>query len=242
MSRKIVNIFSKIIDYIVFIFLAILLIYGVYSLYDMYNISNKAKLDNKILHLKPDGENNNENIENLKEFNDDIFAWIELDNTNINYPIVQADTNTEYLKEGYDGEYSVSGSIFLDYRNNKKFTDYYSIVYGHHMDKGLMFGDLDLYKDEKFFNENKTGKLYLQDVTYDIEIFACSLVSAYDRNIFSVEERSNIQKIDFIYYIKENSIFYRDIDLNENSNIIAFSTCANDITSGRLVLFAKVLK
>jgi sortase B len=239
MARKIVNLLSKIIDYVMIILLIILLSYGAYALYDTYNISKKSKLSDEMLHLKP--KDDLENISKLREFNDNIFAWVELDNTSIDFPIVQGETNTQYLNEGYYGEFSVSGAIFLDYRNSQNLDEFYSIIYGHHMDNHNMFGDLDLYKDEQFFNDNYTGRIYLEDRTCELEIFACSLVNAYDQYIFSVNKVFLYDKINFIEYIKNVSLYYRNIDLDENSRIIAFSTCASDITSGRFVVFAKVI-
>lgn len=80
------------------------------------------------------------------------------------------------------------GSIFLDSDCDGSFHDPYSLLYGHHMENSKMFGDLDLYKDEAFFNENTTGTLVLPDRTYHLQIFACLLVPASEDAIFDVNQ------------------------------------------------------
>ena len=81
----------------------------------------------------------------------------------------------------------MAGSIFLDSRNDGNFTNTYSLLYGHYMEQSKMFGDLELYKDKTFFNENQTGTLILPDRVYDLEIYACMSVLASEDVIFEPE-------------------------------------------------------
>ncbi len=76
--------------------------------------------------------------------------------THIDYPITQTDNNEKYVNTGADGEFSLAGSIFLDYQNSQAFTDFNSILYGHHMEKGAMFGDLENFQDEAFLRNIST--------------------------------------------------------------------------------------
>lgn len=237
---RIVKLLNKLVDYCVMSVLLVTLYYGIYCIIDIYSVYNGAKLDESIIRLKPDGKNNKENIEQLKKFNENIFTWIEIDNTNISYPIVQGKDNMEYLKKDYKNEYSSTGSIFLDYRNKKDFSDFYSIIYGHHIDRKLMFGELDQYKIKSFFDKNRTGKLYLKDRTYNLEIFASAQISSYNSNIYTLKN-SKKDKLNFIKYIKNNAKYYRDIELDENSSIVALSTCSRDTTNGRFIIFTKII-
>ena len=82
--------------------------------------------------------------------NPDVCGWIVMDHTGIDYPIVQGEDNFEYLDKDPLGNPEISGSIFLDWQNNRKFTDPYMVLMGHHMQAGKMFGDLDKYSDETF--------------------------------------------------------------------------------------------
>mgnify|MGYP000782800669 FL=1 len=90
----------------------------------------------------------------LREINPDIVAWIYIEGTKINYPIVQGGDNSYYLKHLFSGEWNGSGCIFLDFRNDVSFADRHSIIYGHHMKNGTMFTDIDKYKKQEFFDEH----------------------------------------------------------------------------------------
>ena len=92
-----------------------------------------------------------------------MCAWLTVDGTKIDYPVVQGETNLEYINQDIYGEFALSGSIFLDSRNDRKFIDSYSLLYGHHMDNGAMFGDVMNYKEKEYFESHKTGTLYLNE-------------------------------------------------------------------------------
>ena len=99
----------------------------------------------------------------LREINPDIVAWIYIEGTKINYPIVQGEDNSYYLKHLFSGEWNGSGCIFLDFRNDASFADRHSIIYGHHMKNGTMFTDLDKYKKQEFFDEHPIALLITPD-------------------------------------------------------------------------------
>lgn len=91
------------------------------------------------------------NFDILKSKNKDIVAWIYSEGTQINYPIVQSKDNDYYLRRLLDGTYNQGGTIFMDYRNNKNFEDYNTIIYGHNMKNNTMFGTLINYKKSRIF-------------------------------------------------------------------------------------------
>ena len=127
-----------------------------------------------MLKLKP--AEDSPSFEELLAINPDFKGWVTLDGTNIDHPILQGKTNLSYINTDVYGNFSLAGSVFLDSRNNGNFEDTYSLLYGHHMENSKMFGDLDLYKEERFFRENQTGKLILPDRIYKLEIFASLIV------------------------------------------------------------------
>jgi len=94
----------------------------------------------------------------LKEINTDVIGWISVYGTNIDYPLVQTEDNETYVNTSITGEKVLSGSIFLDYRNRPDFSDFNSIIYGHHMDRALMFGDIGEFQDEEYFKERRYGR------------------------------------------------------------------------------------
>lgn len=125
---------------------------------DAYMVYTGAN-DSSILKFKPAAGN----TEALRELSDDAVAWLTVDNTRIDYPVMQGKTNEEYLNKDPYGEFSLSGSIFLDSRNDKSFGDEYSLIYGHHMEYEAMFGALDGYAGKAFFDAHKTGTLTVEN-------------------------------------------------------------------------------
>ena len=140
-----------------------LLTAGAYSAYALWdNNQVYAAVDNvqgELLQFKPaaDGENG-ASFEELLAINSDVKAWLTLDNTAIDYPVVQGENNFSYINTDVYGDFALAGSIFLDSDCDGSFNDPYSLLYGHHMENSKMFGDLDLYKDAGVLcNENTTG-------------------------------------------------------------------------------------
>jgi sortase B len=119
--------------------------------------------------------------------NEDIYAWIYIPNTNVDYPILQHPTDLNYyIDYNIDGTKGYPGAICTQYYNGKEFKDPNTIIYGHNMKNGTMFKTLHYFEDEEFFNDNQYIYIYTPDITYVYEIFAaCSvndthLMSAYD--------------------------------------------------------------
>ena len=168
---------------------------------------------------------------------DDMVAWITVDDTNIDYPVMQGDTNSEYLNLNPYGEYALSGSIFLDSRNSSDFTDDYSILYGHHMEYGNMFGALDDFLSQSYLDSHSTGTLIVgrNDVKeYKIGIFACVKVNAYDNNALDPDTLENIT--DMIHREAE----YINTSIEESNHILALSTCTEPVSTNRLIVFAYI--
>ena len=115
----------------------------------------------------------------LQAVNPDVCGWIAMDNTEIDYPILQGSTNHIYVNTDVYGNFSLAGSIFLDSRNERDFTDAYSLLYGHHMEDHKMFGDLDLYKEKKFFEEK-----FINIIKQSFRYFITKMILALDRQTF----------------------------------------------------------
>ncbi len=223
----------------------LVLLYGVFALMDTYAIFSGATVDESLLVYKPVFDTSvegNPTIDELIELYPDVRAWLTIDNTNIDYPVVQAENNSKYVNYGIDGSFSLSGAIFLDCKNSSDFTDLYNIVYGHHMDMGAMFGDLDNFADEDYLNSHTYGTLFLPDSTDEIEIFAYISVSAYDEYIFSIIADDEDAQLELIEYVEENAGVYRDIDLQVGDRIVAFSTCSSAGTNARTVVLARLVQ
>ena len=215
-----------------FVFVIALLVVA-YGLYDAWYVYNKAG-DNSFLDYKPVA-----GAAPVKDspITDDMVAWITVDDTNIDYPVMQGDTNSEYLNLNPYGEYALSGSIFLDSRNSCDFTDDYSILYGHHMEYGNMFGALDDFLSQSYLDSHGTGTLIVgrNDVKeYKIGIFACVKVNAYDNNALDPDTLENIT--DLIHREAE----YINTSIEESDHILALSTCTEPVSTNRLIVFAYI--
>lgn len=239
MAYKMLKIADKILNIFIYTILIIAFLFFLYALFDTLKVYLKAA-NNSVNILKPSDTNPAEDILNLKKINSDVCGWVSIDNTSIDYPIVQGETNSEYLSKDVYGNYALSGSIFLDYRNSNDFTDYYSIIFGHHMNGGVMFGDIKKFINKKFFDEKRTGTLYTIGGVYDLEIFAFLETDAYDNMVYNVNKANQQQQEEWIKYIKKNAKYYREIGINAQDKILALSTCSTATTNGRYLVFARI--
>lgn len=161
---KVIKAGNKILEILAALFIILMLLYGAYSLWDTCQINRRAFISGELMKYKPAGKmDESPSLQELQKINPDVCAWLTVDGTKIDYPVVQGETNLEYINQDIYGEFALSGSIFLDSRNDRKFIDSYSLLYGHHMDNGAMFGDVMNYKEKEYFESHKTGTLYLNE-------------------------------------------------------------------------------
>ena len=166
--------------------------------------------------------------------NSNVIAIISIDDTTIHYPIVQWRDNKYYLARNERNEYSVAGSIFLDYRNSKDFDDNYNIIYGHRMSAGQMFSDIAKFEEGEFFDAHKKAKILRADEEIDTEIIAFLRVGV-NSSLYRLESRR--LRLDNLQDIKSEAIQYREN--NEVGRIFALSTCNKKSKSLRDVLVLK---
>ena len=175
---------------------------GVCALFDAILVSHSAVIDKGILELA-----NAQSDKLFDEMNSKyVIAWLKIDNTNINYPVVQGEDNSWFLNRNYKGDFATAGSIFLDYRNVKDFGDNFSIIYGHRMGNGEMFSDIQKYKNEEFFSLNQSGSLRLKKREISLKIIAYAEVKADDWGIYNVEKSANDNSSDAIRRVLEAAI------------------------------------
>lgn len=237
---KVANAF---VSFIVFCLIAVAVAYSLYALWDnnrIYTAADNVSAD--LLSLKPMSDNpadNKPSFDELRAINPDVCAWLTLDNTQIDHPIVQGKDNLEYVNRDIYGEFSLAGCIFLDSYNSSDFSDPYSLVYGHHMEKHKMFGDLELYKEPQFFSQNKTGKLITVDKVFHLKIFACMVVPAGEDTIFSTQ---TVTTADVIAYASQKSVNFDESVVsqlnNGNLQVLAMSTCSTEYSDARTVVLA----
>ena len=204
-----------------------------YGLYDAWYVYHKAG-DDSYLSYKPVA---GETVPVESPITDDMVAWITVDGTNVDYPVMQGVTNSDYININPYGEYSLSGSIFLDSRNSKDFTDDYSILYGHHMEYGKMFGALDDFLDPAYLDNHSTGTLIIgknHTTEHKLGIFACVKVNVYDNKALDPDTLENITGV-----IEEKAA-YINTSIDQSNHILALSTCTEPVSSNRLIVFCYI--
>lgn len=230
--KRMVRFLDRTIDRLLFLLFLLMFVIGFYAMYDSYRVyTDSASPD--VLYYKPgyessDGEAPAKQIQGL------MAAWLTMTDTSIDYPVMQGEDNSEYLSKDPFGDYSLAGSIFLDARNSPDFSDDYSLVYGHHMEHGLMFGALDAWMEEPFFDSHRTGTLIINDETYSLTVFAVLESEATREEIFAPTE---VPLSETLSYVRGKAVFIREEDWpSDGERVVGLSTCKFPDTADRTIV------
>lgn len=173
--------------------------------------------------------------------NPDVYAWIWIPGTNVDYPILQSDSEdvSYYLEHTIERLQGLPGSIYTEKFNAKDFSDPVNVVYGHNMKDGSMFADLHKYEDQNFFNENPYIYIYLPEQTYKYRIFAA--VTFDDR--YLMDNYNFSDPADFQKYLDElrssiNGNVNNDVNVTKETGILTLSTCIGDAPNNRWMVNA----
>lgn len=207
-----------------------------YKIYDKSAEYKKADESYEQIRLEKENENNN----NLFNKYEDYRGWIKVDNTNIDYPIVQGKDNSFYLDKDINKNYVSSGSIFMNYLNNG-FDDENTVLFGHHMRNKTMFAQLKKYKEKEFFYGNNDIEIEIEDgKTLKYKVFSAYVTDAKD-NYITTNFVDKTKYKEFLERIKNKSIYKPNIDVNEDDKIITLSTCSYEFNDARMVVHGKLL-
>lgn len=189
---------------------------------------NEKDIFNKVVTTS---EENPEKIEidfkKLQEINSDVKGWITVENTNINYPILQTNNNEYYLKHDINKKYSSCGSIFLDCDSDASFTKKNTVIYGHNLLNGKMFAELTNILDGKLGN-NINIKIYLPEEEKEYEVFSVYMGEP------SLEMKQNSSYEDIL---DKSNLKFEYKEENKENNIITLITC-NSNSEKRIVVTA----
>lgn len=201
---------------------------------DFYAATNEEFVE------KSNGELIAVDFQKLREINEDVAGWIYIDGTDISFPILQGPSNAYYLFRDYEKNYLVSGSIFLDSANSKDFSDSHTVVYGHNMHNGAMFGTLDLYMKEDYLKEHPYVNILLADGTWHkYEIFSVYVADIND-GTFTIFNDNEKEYAKYIKLTSEKNLHDNDKLPEDNERILTLSTCTDDSDDyKRLVIQAK---
>lgn len=175
----------------------------------------------------------------LENINKDIMAWLYLEDSKINYPIVKGKDNDYYLTHLFDGKANSSGSIFMDYRNNIDLTDIHTIIYGHHMKNGSMFSALTKFKDQSYYEAHKKAIIVLKDKMYELQ-FLAGYVTNVEDNSWDLDFADDNAALNWAKNSQKKSSFKADIEPEIGDKYVTLSTCDYDFDDARYVVLGRL--
>lgn len=178
------------------------------------------------------------NLRDLQKDNPEVIGWIKFDNLPIDYPIMHTTDDSYYLTHMYDGKVNSAGSIFAEKNNATDFIDPHTIIYGHNMKNGSMFGSLKQYKQKNIYNDNRCFNIYKDGELYRYVIFAY-----YDTpelsDVYNIAFVHDEEFGDFLNTMKRRSYYDTDIEVTKDDTVVTLSTCSAE--SYRFVVNAKLI-
>lgn len=193
------------------------------------------------------GENHDINWDKLQKDNSDIYSWIYIPNTNVDYPVVQASKDEPddfYLNHNIHKQSEFAGAIYSEKHNAKDYSDPVTILYGHNMKNGSMFKTLHQFEDSVFFKSNKFIYVYMPNQKLTYKIYAAYVYD--DRHILNSFDFSDkkILKDYQKYTLNPESMTKntRNVTLNANSKILTLSTCTNGAENTRYLVQGVLIK
>jgi len=237
-GRRMVRVLDGALDTGVLILILLLAAFSLFAMWDAEQVRRTA--DPRQFEIYRPTEVDTASFEELRAINPDVFSWLTVYGTNINYPVVRGEDNEKYVNTNVYGKYSLSGSIFLDADNDRSFRDFNSILYGHHMEKSVMFGDIGRFSDEAYFEERRYGNLFFDGRDHGLEFFVFAHTTAYNRTLFTAGITTKASQQQYLDLLYENAVNVRDIGVTTDDRIVLLTTCSRESTSGRDILAARL--
>lgn len=180
----------------------------------------------------------NIDLEALREVNPDVIGWIYIPGTAVDYPIMQGEDNEYYLENTWEGKPSSVGSIFMECKNSQDFSDYNTILYGHHMKNGSMFATVKYYGDQNYWGEHPYIYVVDDSGVHRYEVFAAfeAGVTDYPYYLGFTEERRQ----EFIDFALDMTKIDAGVEPTVNDRMLTLSTCTGRGYATRLVVQARL--
>jgi len=238
-GKKAVKWVNDAINIMVLTVLLLFIVFSGYALWDskqLYQAADKSQYEI----FKPTAADEGKSFKELQALNAEVFAWLSVYGTNIDYPVTQGQDNMKYVNTNAEGLYSLSGSIFLDCQNRKDFSDFNNILYGHHMEKKAMFGEIGNFADKGMFESRRYGNLYFGGEDHGVEFFAFVHTDAYDSTVFTADVTGEARRA-WLEGLLAKAVHQRDVGVTTEDNIILLSTCSSASTNGRDILAGRIM-
>ena len=237
-GRKTIKLINAAVNIAAMTIAVLLLALSGYALWDseqLYQMADKSQYSV----YKPTAKNQGKSFKELQAINPDVIAWLTVYGTNVDYPVVQGRDNLHYATTNVEGQYSASGSIFLDYENGSGFGDFANILYGHHMEKSAMFGDVGSFSAKDVFDSHRYGNLYYEGQNHGIEFICFAHTDAFDSSVFTVRV-GEAERRAYLDNLFAKSIYTRDAGGAAEDRLVLLSTCSSSSTNGRDILVGRI--
>ncbi len=239
---KIGNIAKKV---IVFCLIAIIIVSGYNvgkSLYGYYkgrkaydSLSNLAQVDPRMTEFTGVVD-----FDALQKVDPNVIGWLYMKDSHINYPVVQGSDNSTYLHRLIDGKYNAAGTLFVDYRCERNFGGFNTIIYGHNMKDGSMFSDISSSRNKSFFDKHKRLELITPDAKYHVEPIAFIETDA-SSDLYATSYSSDSAKQAFIDTVMAKSYYKTGNTATASDRLISMSTCVRATGDDRFIMVGKLV-
>ncbi|MDD4366169.1 MAG: class B sortase [Eubacteriales bacterium] len=229
---------------IVFVISLVLLIVSLGIIIDHYLKGQKSEKEFSALKVSDTYD-----LDALYRQNSDIIGWIKIEDTKIDYPVMQTKSRPEfYLRRNFKKEYSLSGTPFMDAASDINTPTKNWLIYGHNMKNGTMFHDILDYEDAGFYEEHKTFTFDTIEEEGKWEVVAVFRSKIYKKNSdkFKYYEYGGIvsgeQLKEYVRICRSLSQYDTGVEVNEDDIVLTLSTCAYHTKDGRFAVVAKKIK
>ena len=215
------------------------------------NVEPESKENRKTISTENAEELNEETermlqVKELQAQNADIVGWLEIKNTNINYPVLQGTDNSYYMTHNYKKENSKNGSIFLDANYNWNIPSNNLLIYGHNLGNGMMFQELLKYEKESFYQEHPVIRFTTAEEDAEYEIISAFKSRVYhksEKNVFRyyffLNSESEEEYREFVKNAKNASLYPIDVTASYGDQLITLSTCSYYVQDGRFAVVGR---
>jgi sortase B len=233
---------SKRVRVILLVILGAVFLFSLYKLLSYYGEKNKnqqitaqaeqyveiPKTEEKEQPIKVD-------FDAMHAVNQDIQAWLYNPDSKINYPVVQSTDNDYYLHRMLNGEYNANGTLFMDYAAAPDFTSRNTLIYGHNMRSGYMFGELGNYKKQDYYDAHPFMYLLTPTQDYRLELIAGAVVEE-DDELYAGELTDAI-----LSRLISSSRFTSSYTVSDTGNFVTLSTCSYEYENARFVVIGQLV-
>ena len=180
-------------------------------------------------------------FDSLKKINSDLVGWLLIDSLDISYPVVQTDNNDYYLHKTFEKKDNFAGCLFMEYQNHSDFSDNNTIIYGHNMKNGSMFGKLRKILEDGVYSKDPYFWIYTEEKVYKFHVFSARTVNV-DSESYTLQFATPEDFQNYLNDVSGKSELKCDqVSVDANDKIVTLSTCTGD-ESTRFVIQGKLVR